>query len=80
MWRHSKRAKTVGNSTAYGLEDHKIEKDKILMVGDSETDILAAKNAGIRSAFFKYGYNGGKQRTTVNHYLSRLDSLVKTKA
>ena len=64
------------------LKDHKIEKNKILMVGDSETDILAAKNAGIRSAFFKYGYNGGKREDELqpDYVISRLDSLVKTKA
>ena len=64
------------------LKDHKIEKNKILMVGDSETDILAAKNAGIRSAFFKYGYNGGKREDELqpDYVISRLDSLVQTKA
>ena len=64
------------------LKDLKIEKNKILMVGDSETDILAAKNAGIRSAFFKYGYNGGKREDELqpDYVVSRLDSLIHSKA
>ena len=64
------------------MRGQEIEKNKILMVGDSETDILAARNAGIRSAFFKYGYNGGKREDELqpDYVISRLDSLVKTKA
>jgi len=38
------------------LENYpKINKDEVLMVGDTDNDILAAKNAGVKSALVKWG-------------------------
>jgi phosphoglycolate phosphatase len=37
-----------------------INPDETVMVGDSKNDILAAKNAGIKSIAITYGYNHGE--------------------
>lgn len=41
-------------------EKHQLEKQNMLMVGDSKNDILAAKNASIASVGLTYGYNYGE--------------------
>jgi len=36
----------------YFIDKYKLKKDDVLMVGDRELDVLAAKNAGIRCCYF----------------------------
>ena len=38
------------------VEKWKLPKEELIMVGDNYTDIHVAKNAGIKSAFFTFGY------------------------
>lgn len=40
------------------LEKLGIEKDKAVMVGDSEVDILCGKNAGVKTVGVTYGFGG----------------------
>ena len=47
-------------------ELHHVELCDMLMVGDSENDIKAAKNAGIQSVGLTYGYNYGKPISDAN--------------
>ncbi|EFP97093.1 phosphoglycolate phosphatase [Vibrio caribbeanicus] len=42
------------------MTQHNITPQKMLMVGDSKNDILAAKNAGCLSFGLTYGYNHGE--------------------
>ncbi|WP_299798582.1 phosphoglycolate phosphatase [uncultured Shewanella sp.] len=42
------------------LNHWQLERDELLMVGDSKNDILAAKAAGISSIGLTYGYNYGE--------------------
>lgn len=42
------------------LAKYNLKSSEVLMVGDSENDILAAKNATCDSVGFTYGYNYGK--------------------
>ncbi|MGL5429813.1 MAG: phosphoglycolate phosphatase [Vibrio sp.] len=42
------------------LDKHQLSADQMLMVGDSQNDILAAKNAGCYSFGLTYGYNHGE--------------------
>ncbi|MBN2432806.1 MAG: HAD-IA family hydrolase [Acidobacteria bacterium] len=35
---------------------HNLSSDTVLMVGDSQADIMAARRAGVRSCFFQNGY------------------------
>lgn len=42
------------------LDKHQLSAAQMLMVGDSKTDILTAKNAGCASFGLTYGYNHGE--------------------
>jgi phosphoglycolate phosphatase len=59
---------------------HDLPPESVLMVGDSRADILAAKNAGVRSCFFTGGY-GALDPTdsppdfTINAF-TQLDALI----
>ena len=48
------------------LEELKVKADKSVMVGDSSSDILAAKAAKIDSIALTYGYNQGIDLKTLN--------------
>ncbi len=40
----------------YVIESFKLEKQDVILIGDTEVDIQTAKNAGIKSVFIKGGY------------------------
>ena len=42
------------------LEKHKLTADQMVMIGDSQNDIKAAKNTGCHSIGLTYGYNHGE--------------------
>ena len=46
--------------------EHNIIPEKMLMVGDSKNDIMAAKNAGCLSFGLTYGYNHGEPISSSN--------------
>ena len=39
----------------YALEKYKLEKNKCFLIGDKNSDVEAAKNAGIKGYLFKGG-------------------------
>lgn len=58
----------------YTLEKLKSEKDKSIIIGDSETDVLTGKNAGIKTALVLQGYGNKELALSLNpDYV--LDSL-----
>ena len=48
------------------MNQHNIIPEKMLMVGDSKNDIMAAKNAGCLSFGLTYGYNHGEPISSSN--------------
>lgn len=44
----------------YVLQHFKVKPEQALMVGDSNNDIRAGKNAGVPTVALTYGYNGGQ--------------------
>jgi phosphoglycolate phosphatase len=42
------------------LRLHRVPPQRALMIGDSATDVAAARNAGVRCWAVSYGYNGGR--------------------
>ncbi|PLX01360.1 MAG: haloacid dehalogenase [Marinilabiliales bacterium] len=50
----------------YILEKTGVQKDFAMMIGDSEQDILTAKNSGIKSAAVTYGYRTKEQLLELN--------------
>jgi len=57
------------------MEQWKIPKGNLLMVGDNYTDIHVAKNAGIKSAFFTFGY-GVKDHVEPDYTLDEFSQLL----
>jgi len=58
----------------YTLEKLKSDKDKSIIIGDSETDVLTGKNAGIKTALVLQGYGNKELALSLNpDYV--LDSL-----
>jgi len=58
----------------YTLEKLKSDKDKSIIIGDSETDVLTGKNAGIKTALVLQGYGNKELALSLNpDYI--LDSL-----
>jgi len=58
----------------YTLEKLKSDKDKSIIIGDSETDVLTGKNAGIKTALVLQGYGNKDLALSLNpDYV--LDSL-----
>jgi phosphoglycolate phosphatase len=58
----------------YTLEKLKSDKDKSIIIGDSETDVLTGKNAGIKTALVLQGYGNKEHALSLNpDYV--LDSL-----
>jgi phosphoglycolate phosphatase len=55
-----------------------IPKEKLLMVGDNYTDIHVAKNAGIKSAFFTFGY-GVRDKIKPDYVLDSFSQLLNIK-
>lgn len=55
-----------------------IPKENLLMVGDNYTDIHVAKNAGIKSAFFTFGY-GIKDEIEPDYVLDSFSQLLNIK-
>ncbi len=45
----------------YAMEYFGVRREQTLMVGDSQNDILAARQAGIESVLATYGYTQGKE-------------------
>ncbi len=54
---HFKR-KPAPDALLYLIEEHRMNKDEILMIGDRTIDILAAKNAGIKGCYFNEDRTG----------------------
>ena len=52
-----------------------IPKEELLMVGDNYTDIHVAKNGGIKSAFFTFGY-GVKDAVEPDYILDNFSDLL----
>jgi len=50
----------------YILEKMGVQKEYAMMIGDSEQDILTAKNAGIKSAAVTFGYRTKEQLMELN--------------
>ncbi|MBX0311967.1 MAG: HAD-IA family hydrolase, partial [Sulfurihydrogenibium sp.] len=50
----------------YTLEKLKSEKDKSIIIGDSETDVLTGKNAGIKTALVLQGYGNKELALSLN--------------
>jgi len=50
----------------YTLEKLKSDKDKSIIIGDSETDILTGKNAGIKTALVLQGYGNKELALSLN--------------
>lgn len=57
----------------YTLEKLGVDKDSAWMIGDSDNDIIAANNVGMRSVFFTFGYCFVKEEHM--HYDYRFDSF-----
>jgi phosphoglycolate phosphatase len=58
----------------YTLEKLRSDKDKSIIIGDSETDVLTGKNAGIKTALVLQGYGNKELALSLNpDYV--LDSL-----
>jgi phosphoglycolate phosphatase len=55
-----------------------IPKENLLMVGDNYTDIHVAKNAGIKSAFFTFGY-GIRDKIKPDYILDSFSQLLNIK-
>jgi len=58
----------------YTLEKLKSDKDKSIIIGDSETDVLTGKNAGIKTALVLQGYGNKELALSLNPDYA-LDSL-----
>jgi len=58
------------------MEKWNIQKENLLMVGDNYTDIHVANNAGIKSAFFTFGY-GIKGDIEPDYVLDRFSQLIE---
>lgn len=52
------------------------ELDRVLMVGDSESDVRAAHNAGIDGAYLHRPHRNGNLSVSPDHELDGLDELV----
>ncbi len=50
----------------YTLEKLKSDKDKSIIIGDSETDVLTGKNAGIKTALVLQGYGNKELALSLN--------------
>ena len=50
----------------YACDYLSIDKSESLMVGDSEVDVYAAKNAGMQSVYMKYGYGNNHEVAKLN--------------
>jgi phosphoglycolate phosphatase len=50
----------------YTLEKLKSDKDKSIIIGDSETDVLTGKNAGIKTALVLQGYGNKEVALSLN--------------
>ncbi|WP_374344675.1 HAD family hydrolase [Azonexus sp.] len=52
-----------------------------VMIGDTENDVLAARNSGVRSVFVSFGYSKldslSSQPDWVVHHFDRLDSILR---
>lgn len=57
----------------YLIGKHKLDKDKSLMVGDRDIDMLAAKNAGITGCFFDPGADAASP--SADYHIRSLDEL-----
>ncbi len=62
----------------YILKKLNISSDKAIMVGDSEPDIMSAKNAGITSVSVTYGYRSKEQLENLNPNFM-IDELTELK-
>ncbi|RLD09653.1 MAG: phosphoglycolate phosphatase [Chlamydiae bacterium] len=60
------------------MEKWNIPKEDLLMVGDNYTDIHVAKNAGIKSAFFTFGY-GVKDHIEPDYTFDNFSDLLNMK-
>ena len=58
------------------IEGWDIPKENLLMVGDNYTDIHVAKNAGIKSAFFNFGY-GVQDDIKPDYILDEFSQLIE---
>lgn len=59
------------------LETHKIEKKNAQLVGDSNKDIVAAKNAGIDSILVNWGFSNHKENAIET--IRELEEKIKNK-
>jgi len=50
----------------YTIEKLKSDKDKSIIIGDSETDVLTGKNAGIKTALVLQGYGNKELALSLN--------------
>jgi phosphoglycolate phosphatase len=48
------------------LQEHNVSLDRALIVGDTETDIIAGENAGIKTCLVTYGYGKQEKLKTLN--------------
>ncbi len=58
--------KPSGEPIHYIMDKLKVDPSSVVMVGDSEPDIMCAKNAGIKSIAVTYGYRSKKQLEHLN--------------
>jgi phosphoglycolate phosphatase len=69
----SSKAELIG----YILEKYNSDKEKVLMIGDREHDIIGAKRNSIKSIGVGYGYGGKEELVNAgaNYYVNSIEEL-----
>ncbi|GHU52873.1 haloacid dehalogenase [Clostridia bacterium] len=58
------------------LEATGLKKHEAVMIGDSEIDLLTAKNSGIQSVFCAWGYGERNCKTKADYYIEKPTELI----
>jgi len=61
----------------YIIEKYRIDKEKVLMIGDREHDIIGAKGNSIKSIGVGYGYGGREEleNAGADYYTESIEEL-----